>query len=102
MEIDPREFRRLQDMVKENNKMLHAMRRHTMISTVFRVVYFAVAIGVAVGSYYFLQPFVEAGKENVQTIFDSIQNIRNAADGISSIGSNLEGIDISRFLPASE
>ena len=89
MEINEREFRRLRDTVNENNKMLHKMRRQAIAGNLMRVVYYLVIIGFAVSSYYFLQPFVEAGRENVNAIIESIRGIQNAASGISDLGSGL-------------
>jgi len=86
MEVNEQEFRRLTRMVEENNKLLHKMRRHALVGTVLRVAYFVVIVGAAISSYIFLQPFVEAGKENAQSLFESIQTLR----GISDI--NLEGL----------
>ncbi|MDP3988784.1 MAG: hypothetical protein Q8P93_00935 [bacterium] len=80
MEIDEREFRRLVRTVDENNKMLHKMGRRAFYGTIFQMLYYVIIIGAAVGSYFFLQPFIQAGKEGAQGIYDSFQNIRNVTD----------------------
>ncbi|OHA31569.1 MAG: hypothetical protein A3B11_00790 [Candidatus Taylorbacteria bacterium RIFCSPLOWO2_01_FULL_44_26] len=36
------------------------MRRYSRVSTVLRVVYWVVILGVAAGAYYFIQPYVQS------------------------------------------
>ncbi len=45
-------------ITKENNQMLVSMRRLHRITLFFRVLYWCVLIGIAVGAFYFLQPYV--------------------------------------------
>ncbi|MDP3956065.1 MAG: hypothetical protein Q8Q18_02375 [bacterium] len=94
MSIDEREFRRLAEMVKDNNKMLHKIRRNAAVGTTMRAVYYFVILGFAVGSYYYLQPIIQIGKDSFGNILDSISSIRQAADGFSNIG----GIDVNKIL----
>ncbi len=45
-------------MTEENNTILRKMRRASRISTIFRIVYWVVIIGLGLGTYYFLQPYL--------------------------------------------
>lgn len=75
----------LYELVEENNQMLKKMRRNMRISSIFRIVYWAAIIGSAVGLYYYLQPFVEIGRQNIDQIQSAIQGIRDAADSLPSL-----------------
>ncbi len=44
---------------KENNKILHAMRRSMFWSRVMNCLYWIIIIGVSVGAFYFLQPYMD-------------------------------------------
>lgn len=39
--------------------MLRGMRRSMRIGMIFKVVYWLIVIGLAVGTYYFIQPFFD-------------------------------------------
>ena len=43
----------------ENNEALKAIRRTTRFGTVMRVTYWVILIGLSVGAFYFLQPYVD-------------------------------------------
>ncbi len=46
-------------LVEENNALLRKMRRAAILGSIFRVLYWIVIIGLSVGAYYFIQPYVE-------------------------------------------
>ena len=46
-------------LTKENNQMLHKMRRIQRWSTAFKVFYWIIIIGVTAGAFIFLQPYVD-------------------------------------------
>ena len=45
-------------LAEENNRMLHAMRRSMYWSRVMSIIYWILIIGISVGAFYFLQPYV--------------------------------------------
>jgi hypothetical protein len=45
-------------LVKENNKILRGIRSSNRWSTIFRVIYWLIIIGLGVGAYYALQPYL--------------------------------------------
>ena len=45
-------------LAEENNNILRKMRRSNLISTIFRVAYWVIIIGLGLGAYYFLQPYL--------------------------------------------
>lgn len=67
-------------LVKENNEMLHSMRRSMRLQRIMSVLYWVFIIGSAVGAYYFIKPYlgqlisVYGGAENVLKTFDQSTN----------------------------
>ena len=47
------------NLVKENNKMLHKIRRSQKVADLMRVLYWLVLLGIGIGAFYFIQPYVE-------------------------------------------
>ncbi len=46
-------------LAKENNELLHAMKRRARLGTAVKVFYWAVIIGLSFGAIYFIQPYVD-------------------------------------------
>jgi len=66
--MDPETKKLLEDtyhLVEENNKMLHKVRGVQKRATLFSVFYWIVIIGVSVGAFYFLQPYVDGFRDFV-------------------------------------
>jgi len=53
-------LRKALELSQENNKMLHAIRRGMFWGKVWRIIYWTVIIGGAIGAYYYLQPYIDA------------------------------------------
>jgi len=58
-------------MAEENNSMLRSIKRTNRIGTIFRIIYWVVLIGAALGVYYYLQPYLEG----VSDIIIEAQNV---------------------------
>lgn len=59
------------ELNQENNELLHKLWRSVVWGRVAKVIYWVIIIGVAVGAFYFLQPYVSS-------IRDVSQEFRNA------------------------
>lgn len=60
MESESELVRRTYELAKDNNRMLHAMRRNAFFSGVFRLILWVVAVGVPLYLYFvYFQPVVE-------------------------------------------
>ena len=53
-------------LAQENNKMLHSIRRGQRITAFMSFLYWVIVIGVAVGSFYYIQPYVDKIQKFVQ------------------------------------
>ena len=59
--MDPESKKLLQDtfaLAKENNEILHGMRRSMRIARIMTFLYWAFIILTAFGAYYFIQPYL--------------------------------------------
>jgi hypothetical protein len=73
-------------MVEENNTILRSIRRTGRIGIAIKVFYWVIIIGISIGAFYFIQPYIDAVKnigvdnrdgsstssyaENFQSMFD--------------------------------
>ena len=51
-------------LARENNEYLKKLYRAHVWSRTFRIVYWTLVIGAAVGVFYFLQPYIDSAKES--------------------------------------
>lgn len=61
MPVTPEEkslLERTHALAEENNEILKSIRRANRFGTIMRVLYWVVIIGLSVGAYYFIQPYV--------------------------------------------
>lgn len=75
---------RTHKLCEENNTILRSIRRTTRWGAAFKVAYWLVIIGLSVGAFYFIQPYVEfmksafggsAGANNTSTSESTSQNL---------------------------
>ena len=72
------------DLEKENNRLLKNLRNTNRWTVFFRVVYWTVIIGVAVGAFYYIQPYVNnilSAYENVQ---NDLMNVKSVVNKVSN------------------
>lgn len=48
------------ELSRENNAILKKIRRVQKNSQIFRIVYWFIIIGISVGAFYFIQPYLES------------------------------------------
>ncbi|MFA6006295.1 MAG: hypothetical protein WC764_01030 [Candidatus Paceibacterota bacterium] len=59
--MTPEEKKLLQEtaeLARDNNKILHAMRRSNRWSMVFRIMYWVLILGGLAAGYYYVQPYL--------------------------------------------
>ncbi|MBC8464821.1 MAG: hypothetical protein H8D63_00390 [Parcubacteria group bacterium] len=78
-------------LAKENNSMLHKMRRAQIWKRITRIIYWSVIIIVALVGYYILQPFFEGVGEAYNTVRESVAEIKGVADSLPELPSFLGG-----------
>ncbi len=78
--MDPESKKLLQDtftLAEDNNKMLHTIRRGQKWTSFLRVVYWIIIIGVSIGAFYFLQPYVDQMKGLIDTTQKTLNQYKN-------------------------
>ncbi|MDB5259380.1 MAG: protein of unknown function with transrane region [Candidatus Taylorbacteria bacterium] len=68
---------------EENNDILKSIRRSNRISTVLRVLYWIVIIGLSFGAYYFIQPYIEQVSGLYNEAQQSIDNVKGVTSKFS-------------------
>ena len=66
-------------IAEENNKMLRSMRRSARFSSFLRVVYWVIILVTAFGSYYFLQPYLNAIIKSYNGMQQNVELVKNAS-----------------------
>ena len=82
--MEPDERRKLEralELAEENNEMITKLHRAMQWGRVFKVVYWLVIIGVAVGAFYFAQPYLERVQSFYQEAQDSVQDVPSLFQG---------------------
>ncbi len=72
-------------LVRENNEMLSSMKRRANFSLFVKFIYWIVIVGLAVGTYVYVQPYVE----QLLSVYKNIQETNNK---ISSSIPNLDSV----------
>ncbi len=64
------------DLSLENNKILRGIRSSNRWGRFFHFVYWVIIIGVSLGAFYYLQPYVKVLSDAYATIQGDIKNVQ--------------------------
>ncbi|MEN9649659.1 MAG: hypothetical protein RL094_626 [Candidatus Parcubacteria bacterium] len=53
------ELKKLAQMTEDNNAMLHSIQRRARMSFLFMILKWLVVLGLTIGAFYYIQPFLE-------------------------------------------
>jgi len=70
------------NLSKENNKILRKMRHSQKVSSVMQVVYWLIIIGIAVGAFYFLQPYINGIEKFIKNSGFDISQLKNLGNAL--------------------
>ena len=85
MKMTPEErslLTRTYELASENNSILRGIRRANRFSLAFEIFYWAVIIGVTLGAFYFVQPYLEKSLELLNQAEKSVQTINGNIDQV--------------------
>lgn len=85
--MDPQDRQLLQEtyrLSQENNKMLSTMHRAMMWGRVWRALYWVVIIGLTVGAFYFIEPYLQTLLDTYGALQSNAGDIQNLFDSIPS------------------
>jgi hypothetical protein len=64
-------------LARENNELLHSIRRSQMVSFWSKVVFYVIVVGVPVLVYqYYLQDYIQQMRTNYTTMLDTVEKVR--------------------------
>ena len=66
------------ELSQDNNKMLHTIRRELFWSKVMNIIYWIIIIGVSVGVFYYIQPYLDNLLDTYESVKGQIQNFSNS------------------------
>lgn len=86
------QFSEMYRMVKENNQMLYRIRRAARWGIIFRIFYWMVIIGLSVGTYYYIQPYLDALGGVFEELKGGLKNTLSITERISDLRSLFEKV----------
>ena len=90
--MTPEEKQLLQEtanLVKENHQILKSMRRSARIASFMRALYWIIILGSVFGTYYLIQPYINALTEGYAGIKQNVSNVKGLTDKLPDILNNL-------------
>jgi hypothetical protein len=76
MEPEDKEIlRRVLELSQKNNKMLNSIQRSMFWGKVYRYIYWIIIVGVAIGAYYYLEPYINGVLQVYGSVKDNVTNI---------------------------
>ncbi len=63
---------------EENNAMLRGIRRSTRLANAMRIIYWIVILGVSVGAYYAVEPYIKFLLGSLGSLTDLTSNVGSA------------------------
>jgi hypothetical protein len=82
---------RVVSLAEENNKLLRAMRRSARIASFMRALYWLIILASIFGTYYFIEPYIDAITESYAGMKDNIANVKGLTDKLPDVLNLLGG-----------
>ncbi|MCK5022092.1 MAG: hypothetical protein KAR54_02495 [Candidatus Pacebacteria bacterium] len=54
--------------IKENRQILNKIKKGMLWGRISRIIYWVIIVGISLGAYYYVQPFVDSARETVHQI----------------------------------
>lgn len=86
--MNPEEKQLLQktyDLAEENNKILHKLKRANTRSTLFRWFYWIIIIGISIGAFYFIEPYVKVSIDAYKSLQTELSNVKSVTNKVSNL-----------------
>ncbi|MEI7810159.1 MAG: hypothetical protein WCI41_01215 [bacterium] len=89
--MDPETTKLLRDtflLAEDNNKMLHKIRNGQKWASVMRVMYWLIIIGISIGAFYFMQPYIAPLEKllgNASSVFEQLNSAKSQSYDIQNM-----------------
>ncbi len=80
----------IENKLEENNRILVRMRRVQRNSQLFRLFYWLVIVGLTLGAFYYIEPYLKQLTQIYSGIQDTQQNIQKAIPDIGNVQNLLD------------
>ena len=79
-------------LTQENNTLLRKIRNSARISSIMRLFYWLIILGLSFGSYYFIQPYLDQLRQIYSGVNDGINTVKSAQSQFADIPEILKSI----------
>ncbi|PCI29553.1 hypothetical protein COB55_01885 [Candidatus Wolfebacteria bacterium] len=93
---DPKEkklLERIAKLTEENNRLLRKMRTSQVIGRVMTIVYWLIILGVGVGLYHVIQPYLQSLLDAYSSVQGSLDSVQNAVSSVPTLGDLIDVIN---------
>ncbi|MDO8482594.1 MAG: hypothetical protein Q7S86_02125 [bacterium] len=77
---------------EENNKILRSIRRANRLGFVWKIVYWAIIIGVSYGAYVYIQPSIDRLTQEYAKIKGTVTTVQTKANQVPDLAKLLESL----------
>ena len=70
-------LRKVLELEQKNNRMLSGIKRSIMWSRITQIIYWLLIFGLAVGAYYYLQPYIDKALSAYGGFKGAVENVKN-------------------------
>lgn len=78
-------------LLEENNHILRKLHRSVIWGRIFKIIYWVVIIGVAIGAFYFIQPYIESLRDTYRDFREPAAQVQQE-DGVGLGSSRLQHV----------
>ena len=89
--MDPESKKLLEEtfqLVSDNNKILHGIRRSQRIASFMRALYWLIIIGISIGSFYYISPYLDKILGLYNSLSDTEQKLNSSSGSIQDLLKN--------------
>lgn len=77
---------------EENNKILRGIRRANRLGFLWKILYWAIIIGVSYGAYVYIQPYIDILTQEYTKIKGTVNSVQNTASQLPDLSKLLESL----------
>lgn len=84
MEPSEKQLQEILELSRENNHLLKGVHRRARWSMFFWILRWAIVVGILLGAYYYVEPYVDKATEAYHKTTDTLRRIQTTGDNISN------------------
>ncbi len=96
--MEDKELRELLELTRENNHILRGIQRSARVNKFLKIVYWLLIIGSLLGTYYYIQPYLNLLFKVYGDAASTLSDIRNKTSQIPDLSKNPGAADILKQL----